>query len=152
MLIGVAIGAVIVVIVALLAGCTRPEQVLAPYRPVVVDVIDGDTIDLEDGQRVRLIGIDTPEKGQCNYARAADRLSSLVAGRPVKLIAGARTDKDRYGRLLRYVEYQTKDVGLVLIDEGLARPRYDSTDGYGHHPREEDYYAHYAQAERSGCP
>jgi hypothetical protein len=53
---------------------------------------------------------------------------------------GAATDKDQYGRLLRYVDVKGTDAGLALLKRRMAVPRYDSTDGYGEHPREERYY------------
>jgi endonuclease YncB( thermonuclease family) len=104
-------------------------------------VIDGDTVDLSDGERVRLIGIDTPEQGQPGYAAAAAAMSTMVLGHQVVLSPGARQDRDRYGRLLRYVDVDGQDVGLAMIAQGWAIARYDSRDGYGHHPREEAYVA-----------
>jgi len=113
----------------------------------VVDVVDGDTIDVRgpDGtiERVRLIGIDTPERGRCGYGEASLALADLVVGSDLVLVAGARDDRDRYDRLLRYVDVVTDgariDAGRELLRLGLARARYDSRDGYGAHPREADY-------------
>ena len=50
-------------------------------------------------------------------------------------------DRDRYGRLLRYVNVGDVDAGLRLIKNGLAIARYDSRDGYGYHQREPVYIA-----------
>ena len=69
---------------------------------VVSRVIDGDTVELIDGERVRLIGIDTPEKGNKCYKESAIRLSELVEGKDVILERDVE-DKDRYGRLLRFI-------------------------------------------------
>jgi endonuclease YncB( thermonuclease family) len=107
----------------------------------IARVVDGDTVDLSTGERVRLIGIDTPETGQCGYREATDRLVALVTGQPVTLEAGTRNNLDKYGRLLRYVLVNGVDSGGVLVAEGLAVPRYNSTDGYGAHPREAEYAA-----------
>jgi hypothetical protein len=104
-------------------------------------VVDGDTIDVSDGSTVRLIGIDTPERGQCGYAEARDHLARLVGGKVVTLVPGAREDADRYRRLLRYVQVDGLDVDLEMIRSGRAVARYDSRDGYGRHPREDDYIA-----------
>lgn len=146
LLIGMGIGLILVALIAVLSGCGT-TKVLAPYRPTVVHVRDGDTIDLDDGTAVRFAGIDTPERGQCGYKQATIRLEELVLGKQVKLTpAGTKTDKDRYGRLLRYVSYQTEDIGGILIDEGLAKPRYNSTDGYGPHDKEAEYNRRYAKA------
>lgn len=105
----------------------------------VIDVIDGDTIKITGGRSVRLIGIDTPERGQCGYTEAAFVLISIIRDRPVVLVPGARTDTDRYGRLLRYVEVDGVDANLEMIRSGRAIARYDSRDGYGRHPREDLY-------------
>jgi endonuclease YncB( thermonuclease family) len=108
----------------------------------VAEVIDGDTLDLSDGSRVRLIGIDAQESGSGVCASAAtNRLRALVAGRAVTVAPGARDDVDRYGRLLRYVDVGGTDVGLTLINEGLAIARYDRRDGYGTHTHEAAYVA-----------
>jgi len=107
----------------------------------VTRVVDGDTLKLSNGQTVRMIGIDTPEKGQCGFAEASARLNQLVGGQTVATPAGARDDVDRYGRVLRYVETAAVDAGQVLINEGLAHARYDGRDGYGTHPRQDAYVA-----------
>lgn len=121
------------------AGVAEPPAAGAAAG-VVARVIDGDTVEMADGSRVRLIGIDTPESGECGYQEASDRLASLVAGRTAVLVPGAVDDTDSYGRLLRYVEIDGGDAGEVLLREGLAVPRYNSTDGYGWHPQESAYF------------
>ncbi len=111
----------------------------------VTGVVDGDTIDVRSAtgsvERVRLIGVDTPERGQCGFTEAAQALERLTAGGQVALVAGALDDRDRYGRLLRYVDARGTDTGARLIESGLAVARYDSRDGYGGHPRESAYVA-----------
>lgn len=126
---------------AVVTTTTAPPRVqTTPAGAVrVVEVIDGDTLKITGGQSVRLIGIDTPERGQCGYTEAAFVLASLIHDRPVVLVSGARTDTDRYGRLLRYVEVDGVDVNLEMIRSGRAIARYDSRDGYGRHPREDLY-------------
>jgi endonuclease YncB( thermonuclease family) len=106
---------------------------------LVTRIVDGDTIGTSDGNTIRLIGIDTPEKGECGYKEAARVLSDLVLNKSVLLTPGAKTDTDRYGRLLRYVEYDSVDVNAYMIQSGRAIARYDSRDGYGKHPREDQY-------------
>ena len=110
---------------------------------VVTHVVDGDTLDVAD-TRVRVVGIDTPERGQCGFNEAKNRVSQLVAGKQVSVIdVGQGTD--RYGRALGYIQIGSVDVGRTLIAEGLAIARYDSRDGYPAHPREADYRALDAQ-------
>jgi micrococcal nuclease len=97
----------------------------------VLRVVDGDTIRVRlDGrtERVRYIGIDTPESVkpgtpvQCFAKRASAANAALVAGRSVKLV-GDVEHRDRYGRLLAYV-YREPDGAFVnarLVQDGYAR-------------------------------
>jgi endonuclease YncB( thermonuclease family) len=125
------------------AEAGRPDAVgtdaVAAGTVEVVQVIDGDTIEVSDGSRVRLIGIDTPERGACGWSQAGAALEAFVAGRAVTLVAGAANDTDRYGRLLRYVDVDGTDINLEMVRSGLAIARYDSRDGYGAHPRQQTY-------------
>jgi len=136
----------------------RPaEQPSPPGRPAtsgtgtVTHVVDGDTVDVEGVGRIRVIGIDTPERGDCGFESATQAMSVLVLGRPVTLVPGAADDADRYGRLLRYVDVGSEDAGLSLIEDGWAIARYDSRDGYGRHPREDQYVSADAASDDLGC-
>ena len=127
-----------------------PDPDPAPHTYLVTRIVDGDTLELGNGQMVRLVGIDTPEVGECGYDRASARLGQLVLGRQVRLVRSDE-DRDHYGRLLRYVDLGSMDAGFRLVDEGLAVARYDSRDGYGYHPREPRYIAA-DRASRPLCP
>ena len=116
-----------------------PTTTAPPVR--VVAVVDGDTVDLSTGERVRVIGIDTPEQGQPCFSEASVALADLVMNQVVTVTPGARDDRDTYGRLLRYLDVNGVDAGRALIERGLAIARYDSRDGYGGHPREAEYVA-----------
>jgi micrococcal nuclease len=111
----------------------------------VVHVVDGDTVHVRRGdgtrERVRVIGIDTPERGECGFVASTAAVRDLVLGREVTLVAGARDDRDRYDRLLRYLDVDGVDVGHELLTAGFAVARYDSRDGHGRHPREDRYVA-----------
>jgi len=102
-------------------------------------VVDGDTVRLANGRYVRLIGIDTPERGRPYYRAAKHHLDRLVNGR-VRLVNPASVDDhDRYGRLLRYVRDAGRDTGLSQIRPGYAHARYDGLDGYDRHPMQATY-------------
>jgi endonuclease YncB( thermonuclease family) len=133
------------------AGQTPTKKPLSRPTFLVVDVIDGDTIRLGNGERVRLVGIDSPEDGQCGSAEATENLTSLILGERVRLTISDE-DRDRYGRLLRYVDLGNLDAGLRQIKDGFAIARYDSRDGYGHHPREELYIRADRESENFTCP
>lgn len=115
----------------------------AGEQTVFRSMVDGDTIRTDLGT-VRLIGIDTPERGECGYADASAAVRSLLAaGDSVTLtLPPGQRDTDRYQRLLRYVHTDdTTDLGLAQLEAGHAVARYDSTDGYPAHPREAAYHA-----------
>ncbi|MDA0352478.1 MAG: lamin tail domain-containing protein [Chloroflexi bacterium] len=88
----------------------------------VVSVTDGDTLNARIGgvvEAVRLIGINTPEQGECFAAEATARLSLLVAGGEVRLDRDG-SDRDQFGRLLRYVYVGDTLVNDVMVREGYA--------------------------------
>jgi len=87
---------------------------------VVERVVDGDTITLlANGDKVRLLGINTPERGQYLYAEAKERLEELILGSPVLMEADV-TDTDKYGRLLRYIYSGGENINIRMVREGLA--------------------------------
>ena len=110
-------------------------------RLTAARVIDGDTIVTSAGDTIRLAGIDTPERGQCGYSEATANLRRTLAGNTLTLTKAGLTDRDKYGRLIRYVDVGEQDAGMDQIMGGFARARYDSRDGYGRHPRQDDYVA-----------
>lgn len=85
----------------------------------VVYVVDGDTLEIDGGERVRLIGIDSPERGQLYYSEARNTLTGLVLNKSVRLEKDI-TDRDRYGRLLRYVYVGDLFVNLEMVRLGYA--------------------------------
>jgi endonuclease YncB( thermonuclease family) len=118
---------------------------------LVAQVVDGDTIRMGNGESVRLVGIDTPEDGQCGSVQASQNLAGLILGERVRLTVSDE-DRDRYGRLLRYVDLGSIDAGLRQIEDGFAIARYDSRDGYGYHPREPLYIRADKAAKDFSCP
>lgn len=92
---------------------------------VVVRVIDGDTIQLQDGRTLRYIGIDTPETKhptvgkECYGDQASRRNLELVEGQTVQLEKDV-SETDRYQRLLRYVWLNDRMINEQLVAEGYA--------------------------------
>ena len=92
---------------------------------LVSRVVDGDTIEIETGQKVRYIGIDTPETVdprkpvQCFGKEAAAKNRELVEGKRVRLERDV-SETDKYGRLLRYVYVGDLLVNEILVKEGYA--------------------------------
>lgn len=99
---------------------TQAEPAFAVAR-----VADGDTIELEDGRRVRLVQIDAPEHvDECYGQEATARLRELLpAGTRVTLERDRRLDDtDEHGRLLRYVHDGPRNLNLLLVRRGAAAP------------------------------
>ncbi len=82
-------------------------------------VFDGDTLRLKGiKQRIRLWGIDTPEKGEKGADAARDALNKLVRGKRLELI---KIDTDRYDRIVgRVILPNGKDVSAIMIEKGHA--------------------------------
>lgn len=91
----------------------------------VTRVVDGDTLTVRIGSRtekVRIIGVDTPEVGECYAAEATRRLTALIGTRHVRLVADkTQPDRDRYKRLLRHVVLPDgKSAAPLLIAGGFG--------------------------------
>ena len=103
-----------------------PSLIMSTATPrgqaLVIRVIDGDTIEIEGGERVRYIGMDTPEDTavrECFGEQATRRNRELVEGRSVELERDI-SETDRFGRLLRYVWVGGEMINEVLVAEGFA--------------------------------
>ena len=113
-------------------------------------VIDGDTV-IINGESVRLLGIDTPERGEPCYKEAKKHLEEIVLNKMVTVERG-REDRDRYKRLLRYIFIETNDgelaVNLKMISDGFAIARF-----YDDVPYKKEYVAaeQYARENNIGC-
>jgi micrococcal nuclease len=122
------------------ATTTSVACTTAPTRTdglaTVTYVVDGDTIDVEIGgrtERVRLIGIDTPETKQpntpveCYGPEASEFTAALLPTGATVRIERDVVGRDDYGRLLGYVHLLSRDgaetfVNLAIIEQGFARP------------------------------
>ena len=120
------------------SACSSNSDEQQASQADVIRVIDGDTVVISGDERVRLIGIDTPENGQCGFDEAMQAHEKLLISGSATFYSGTTSDKDKYDRLLRYIEVEGIDVGLNLISNGFAIARYDSRDGYGPHDRENE--------------
>ena len=102
---------------------SQPATTNGRTQARVVDVIDGDTIDVDIGGslfRVRYIGMDTPERGEVCYEEATLANALLVSNKTVELGKDI-SETDRYGRLLRYVWIGEGMVNAILVATGYAQ-------------------------------
>ena len=93
----------------------------------VDEILDGDTILIETGDYVRLIGIDAPEKDEEFYNESKTFLTSLILNKKVSLEKD-QEEVDNYGRLLRYVYLDTTNINLEMVNQGYARPMHIEPD------------------------
>ncbi len=98
----------------ILAGVHTEDEIFNVTR-----VIDGDTIDLSNGETVRLLGINAPDKGEYYYHDAKDSLAQLIQGKHVRLESGPE-DRDKYNRSLRYVFLDDTLINVEMIKQGNA--------------------------------
>ena len=112
--------AIFILLLLLICGCISP-----PDTALVIEVIDGDTIVIEGGYRVRYIGIDTPETHpelEPFGLEALEANQQLVEGKIVRLERDV-SQTDKYGRLLRYVYVDGILVNAELVRLGLAEAK-----------------------------
>lgn len=115
----------------------------------VTKVIDGDTIELQSGQRVRLLGIDTPETKdprkpvQCFGKQAASKTKELLEGKIVILQKDV-SETDKYNRLLRYI-FLPINEGYLFINDYLIREGFAKALTY---PPDVKYNEQFREAER----
>jgi len=111
----------------------------------VIKVIDGDTIEIENGQKVRYIGVDTAEMDDkdpvklCYAQKAFEKNKELVEGKEIRLGKDV-SEKDKYGRLLRYVY-----VGETFVNDYLTRSGFASAVTY---PPDIKYQKQFQEAQR----
>ena len=115
-----ALFAILAVVLGVFVWITRGSS---KENAVVARVIDGDTIELVGGQRVRLVQIDTPEKHVECYGDQASALTRqlIPAGTHVRIEQDPKLDQvDRFQRKLAYVWKGDEDVNVTLVRDGAA--------------------------------
>lgn len=113
---------VVIVLFILIAGVYLIFKEFTPSSNGIFEVsqiIDGDTIRLSTGEKVRLIGINAPERDQPYYDAATQKLIELIGDNRITLKKDV-TDKDQYGRLLRYVYANDTFLNLEMVKQGYA--------------------------------
>ena len=113
-----------------------PDCGLYTYAAKITRVVDGDTVDADvdlgfnvwrHNERLRLDGVDTPERGEPGYDEATEALSRRISGRSVYIctVPAKRSTKEqtgKYGRYLATIWYEGRNINQWLLDEGLGAP------------------------------
>lgn len=143
------------VAVLLLAGlgACEPESKCGPSTGTVVNIVDGDTLDLDDGTRLRLLLVDAPEitlgHDDCYGHEAAAYTAQQLQGQQVKLRYDDSECTDKYGRTLAYVTVGKVDVNAELVKRGLACRLYIPPAGEARQDEFETYESE-ARTDRTG--
>ena len=91
------------------------------FEGKVIKITDGDTVHVLDAnhhkEKIRLAGLDAPERKQAFGNKAKQYLSSMIGNKPVTVNYSKR---DRYGRIVGKILYQGKDINLEMVRAGLA--------------------------------
>lgn len=132
----------------------KPTLLSSERQKVQVErVIDGDTIEILGGLRVRYIGIDTPETvdprkaAQCFGREAAEKNRELIEGRTIEMEKDV-SETDKYGRLLRYIYFPSTgsgQAGDIFINDFLVRQGFARASTY---PPDIKYQEQFRQAEK----
>ncbi|MBL8922059.1 MAG: thermonuclease family protein [Myxococcaceae bacterium] len=135
---------------ALLAVACAPPSVCGATTATVDRAVDGDTLELSDGKKVRLLLVDAPEttsgKNDCFGQQAAQFTADRVTGRAVQLTYDEASCQDRFGRLLAYVKADGVELNKALVEQGLACVLYVAPAGQS---RREEFETLVSQAKTS---
>lgn len=116
----------------------------------VIKVVDGDTFEIEGGQKVRLIGVDTPETVDprrpvgCFGKEASNNSKNLLEGREVILQKDV-SDTDKFGRLLRLVYLPIEDGKILFVNDYLVREGFAKVSTF---PPDVKFVSQFLQAEK----
>lgn len=85
----------------------------------VTRIIDGDTAEIDNNESVRLLGINTPERGEFYYSEATEFLEGLILNKTIKLeFTSDRYDK--YGRILSYIFLENENINIKIVENGFG--------------------------------
>lgn len=91
---------------------------------ICTHVVDGDTIYLDNGEKVRFVGVNTPERGVEGYIASKNFVQKLCLNKKVGIDVDDAKHSDKYGRTLGVVIVKGKNVNEMLLKEGLAEVMY----------------------------
>ncbi len=97
-------------------------QLVPVQDGAILRVVDGDTVVLQyNGQeeRMRLLRINTPERGKTGYDEATQALEKLVSGQAIRIeFEEGKVERDNYGRLLGYIFAGDRNVNIEMVRQG----------------------------------
>lgn len=93
-------------------------------KGICTKVVDGDTIYLDNGEKIRFVGVNTPERGVEGYIASKNFVQKLCLNKEVGIDVDDAKHSDKYGRTLGVVIVGGKNVNEMLLKEGLAEIMY----------------------------
>jgi len=109
---------------ATLAGGCGGDSPCGATEATVTRIVDGDTIELDDGRKIRYLLVDTPESTggatDCYGQNAKDFNTDLVMGKQISLVYDTASCMDRFGRTLAYVYVGNQEVNSLMVERGYA--------------------------------
>ena len=107
-----------ILLLLFIIGCSSEIENITSLA-VVDRIVDGDTVELNNSEKVRFICVNTPEKNEDGYLEATNFLRETLLNKTVLLVKDT-SDKDKYGRLLRYVYLDGKLVNSLIAEKGFG--------------------------------
>lgn len=120
---------VVIVLVLVLDFLVLGRGVDSKEEKIVTKIIDGDTIIVQGGETIRLLGFDCDERGKSCYGGAKERIEELILGKSV-ILESENEDKDIYGRSLRYVFLEGENIDELMVREGYCVARFPEDSKY----------------------
>jgi micrococcal nuclease len=112
---------VLLLLSLLLNGYFLFQKSTSPPDATVETVIDGDTVKLTNGERIRLLGVDAPEIDRCYGKESQQALEKMVLNQKVTI---TETKPDNYGRTMGLVYLNGTLINTWMVAEGFAKPDY----------------------------
>lgn len=101
-------------------GQRDQKLVTFPDEATIATIVDGDTVYLHNGEKLRYQGVNCPEKGQPYYQEALEENKKFTEGKKIKLEYDGYK-MDRYDRVLAYPIVADKNISIELVRQGLCR-------------------------------
>jgi len=131
---------IIIIILIILSGVLYYNYVDTKITQEITinRVIDGDTVELGNNLKVRLLGINTPEKNMPNYQEAKEFLEIQTKNKQAQI---EYTETDRYGRILGYIFIENQNINEQILKEGLGHLYYYEKDSHYNNLKAAETYA-----------
>lgn len=108
-------------------------KTIFPANGVVKEVEDGDTFVLDNNIKVRMLGINSPDRGSVNYLKSKEKLTQIINNKKVYLEYDRYQD-DKYGRILAWVWVNCESTPKFLPADYMHKSGNESSLGLTHNP------------------